>query len=100
MIPRRSFLKVVTGTGALAALGDLQFLAQLPSVSAAEAALEPRMARFRPEIEPLVRLIEEMPRERAMEEVARRVKDGLSYRELLAALLLAGVRNIQPRPVG
>ena len=100
MIPRRSFLKVVTGTGALAALGDLQFLAQLPSVSAAEAALEPRMARFRPEIEPLVRLIEEMPRERAMEEVAGRVKDGLSYRELLAALLLAGVRNIQPRPVG
>ena len=56
VIPRRSFLKVVTGTGALAALGDLRFLAQLPSVSAAEAALEPRMARFHPEIEPLVRL--------------------------------------------
>jgi hypothetical protein len=37
-------------------LGDLRFLAQLPSVSAAEAALEPRMARFHPEIEPLVRL--------------------------------------------
>ena len=57
-IARRSFLKIVTGSGALAALGDLGFLTQLPSVSAAEAALEPRLARFHPEIEPLVRLIE------------------------------------------
>ena len=58
------------------------------------------MARFHPEIEPLVRLIEEMPRNRVLEEVARRVKHGLNYRELLTALLLACVRNIQPRPVG
>ena len=100
MIPRRSFLKTVTGSGVLAALGDLGFLTQLPSVSAAEAGLEPRMARFHPEIEPLVCLIEEMPRDRVLEEVTRRVKHGLNYRELLAALLLAGVRNIQPRPVG
>jgi hypothetical protein len=28
------------------------------------------------------------------------VRRGLTYREVLAALLLAGVRNIQPRPVG
>ena len=44
--------------------------------------------------------LEETPRERLLEEVAARIKRGLSYRELLAALLLAGVRNIQPRPVG
>jgi hypothetical protein len=53
MIPRRSFLKIVSASGVLAALGDLGFLTQLPSVSAAEAALEPCMARFHPEIEPL-----------------------------------------------
>ena len=59
------------------------------------------MACLPPEIEPLVRLIEEMPRDRVLEEeVTRRVKHGLNYRELLTALLLAGVRNIQPRPVG
>ena len=34
----------------------------------------------------------------ALEEVGDRIKRGLSYRELLAALLLAGVRNVQPRP--
>ena len=79
----------VTGSGVLAALGDLGFLTQLPSVSAAEASLEPRLARFHPEIEPVVRLIEEMPRDRVLEEVTRRVKHGLNYRELLTALLLA-----------
>ena len=53
------------------------------------------MACLPPEIEPLVRLIEEMPRDRVLEEeVTRRVKHGLNYRELLTALLLAGARNI------
>ena len=28
------------------------------------------------------------------------LKDGLSYRSLLAGLFLAGIRNIKPRPVG
>src|SRR4051794_16556741 len=100
MIPRRSFLKSTAGAGALAALGDLGFLSRLPSVSAADAVVEPKMVRFHPDIEPLVRLLEETPRERVLEEVAARIKRGLSYRELIAALLLAGVRDIQPRPVG
>jgi len=100
MIPRRSFLKTVTGTGILAALGDLRFLTKLPPVSAAEAAPEPRLACFHPEIEPVVRLIEETPRDRVLAAVIRLVTHGLNYRKLLTALLLAGVRNIQPRPVG
>src|SRR5262245_45327222 len=97
---RRSFLKTAAGAGAFAALGDLGFLGKLPCVSAAEAKLEPRTVRFHPDIEPLVRLIEETPRERLLEEVAVRIRKGASYRDLLTALLLAGVRNIQPRPVG
>jgi hypothetical protein len=97
---RRAFLKTAAGTGALAALGDLGFLSQLQPVSAAEANLKPDMVRLHPEIEPLVRLLENTPRERVLEEVAGRLKRGLTYREVLAALLLAGVRNIQPRPVG
>src|SRR5216117_1779417 len=97
---RRSFLKISAGAGALAGLGDLGFLAQLRPVSAAEATLEPRMVRLHPDIEPLVRMLEDTPRERVLEEVAARLKRRLTYRELLAALLLAGVRNIQPRPVG
>src|SRR5437667_3317818 len=97
---RRHFLKTAAGTGALLGLGDLGFLSRLRPVSAAEAKLEPDIVRFNPDIEPLVRFLEDTPRERLLEEVAARIKRGLSYRDLLAALLLAGVRNIQPRPVG
>ncbi len=100
MMHRRSFLKATAGLGALAGLGDLGFLSRLPSVSAEEATMDSHMVRFHPDIEPLVRLLEETPRERVLEEVAARIERGLSYRELLAALLLAGVRDIQPRPVG
>ena len=97
---RRSFLKLAAGAGTLAGIGDLGFLANLPHVTAAEATLDPQAVRFHPEIEPLVRLLEETPRERLLEEMGRKIRNGLTYREVLAALLLAGVRNIQPRPVG
>jgi hypothetical protein len=75
-------------------------LLQLPAISRADARLDPKWVRLQPEIEPLVRLLEETPREQLLEKVAVRIKQGLNYRELLAALLLAGIRNIQPRPVG
>ncbi len=97
---RRTFLRTAVGVGSLASLGDLGFLAQLPSVSAAEAKAEPKLVRLHAEIEPLVRLLENTSREKVLEEVASRIKRGTTYREVLAALLLAGVRNIQPRPVG
>src|SRR5437868_9333780 len=95
---RQSFLKSTASASALAGLGDLGF--RLPSVSAAEAKLDSKMVRLHPEIEPLVRLLENTPRERLLEEVGHRIQHGLTYREVLAALLLAGVRNIQPRPIG
>lgn len=91
---RRDFLK--TGTAA----GALSFLARVPLVGREETGLSPEFVRFRPEIEPLVRLLEETPRETLLEEVAHRIKGGTTYREVVCALLLAGVRNIQPRPVG
>jgi hypothetical protein len=91
---------MAAGTTALAGLGDLGFLAQLQPVSAAEARLEPARVRLDPEIEPLVRLLENTPRERVLEEVGARLRRGVTYREVLTALLLAGVRNIEPRPVG
>src|SRR5437867_3827209 len=99
-LPRRSFLKTAATTGALISLGDLSFLSRLPRVSAAETKPEAKFVQFRPEIEPLVRLLEDTPRERLLEEVAARLKRGTTYREVLTALLLAGVRNISSHPVG
>jgi hypothetical protein len=99
-MPRRSFLKAAAGTGAAVGFSQFGFLSCLPQVSAAEAKLDTGLVRFSPEIEPLVRLLEDTPRERLLEEVGTRIKHGTTYREVLSALLLAGVRNIQPRPVG
>ena len=99
--PRRQFLQTAGGSGAILGLSGLeQFLAELKPVSAEEAKLDPRKVRFGDDIEPLVRLLEDTPRERVLEEVAGRIKQGAAYKQILAALLLAGVRSIQPRPVG
>jgi hypothetical protein len=97
-IHRRSFLQAAAAGGALLGAGDLGFLSRLRPVSAAEASLDAKLVRLDPSVEPTVRLLEDTPRERLVEEVAAKVKGGLSYRELLAALLLAGVRNVEPRP--
>jgi len=97
---RREFLRTGFATSALLGTGSFAFLSRLPAVSAAEAKLDKSRVSFSPDIEPLVRLLEDAPRNRVLEEVAMRVKNGLNYRDVLAALLLAGMRNIQPRPVG
>lgn len=95
---RRRFLQVATATGAAATFGGLDLLKNLPPVSAAEAKLDPQRVQLQEDIEPLVQLIEETPRGELLEEVAARIRRGTSYQEVLAALLLAGVRNVQPRP--
>ena len=95
---RRRFLSgsggALLGGPAWSALGGL-----LPG-RRAEAAVAPELVRLRPEIEPVVRWIEETPRGAIFDRAVEELKGGLPYRELLAALFLAGVRNIHPRPVG
>ncbi|HEV2294868.1 MAG TPA: hypothetical protein VGR35_13530 [Tepidisphaeraceae bacterium] len=95
---RRHLLRGSAAAGVLLGLDGLGFLPRLPMVSAAEAALSPSLVRLDSSIEPLVALLEDTPRERLLEEVAARIHKGTTYREVLTALLLAGVRNVQPRP--
>lgn len=95
---RRQFVQQSALAGMLTGIADLGFLSKLPLVSAADSKLNPNIVRLEEGIEPAVRLLEETPREKLLEAVAEKIKGGLSYREVLAALLLAGVRNIQPRP--
>ena len=52
----------------------------------ADARLDSKSVRFQPEIEPLVRLLEETPRERLLEEVAARIIRGLSYQRIAGGL--------------
>ncbi|WP_339744887.1 hypothetical protein [uncultured Rubinisphaera sp.] len=95
MSTRRSFLQTTLAAGAL---GDLAFLSGLSPVSAADLKASKNVVQLAPEIEPVVRMIEQTPRERLLEEMADRIKKGLSYAEVLAALQLAGVKNVEPRP--
>ncbi len=97
---RRRFL---TRSSALAPclLGDFSFLSGLQRVSAEDTVLPQGIVKLSAEIEPVVQLLEKTPRDRLLEEVGSRIKSGrLGYQQVLAALQLAGVRNVQPRPVG
>jgi hypothetical protein len=92
---RRQFV-----AGSLVGLGEFAFVNALPPVSAAEAKLAHHKVQLGPDIEPLVRLIEDTPREKLFDAVAAQMHHGVGYQELLTGLFLAGVRSIQPRPVG
>lgn len=95
---RRKFLEGTLAGSAWVGLGSGPLWSGLPTVSAAEAGQSTRGVRLRGEIEPIVQLLEHTPREQLLEEVASRIRQGLSYQEVVAALMLAGVRNVQPRP--
>ncbi len=95
---RRFVVQASVLAGSAAGAPALPGLMPLPTLSAADLMLDEGMVRFRPEIEPLVRLIEDTRREAIIDTVQAEIKAGRSYRELLAALFLAGIRNVQPRP--
>lgn len=51
-----------------------------------------------PSVTPLLRLLEDSPREHLPRLLVQRIRAGLRYQELLAALAWAAVRNVQPYP--
>ena len=65
----------------------------MPEAFAKDSKPRDWQVRYGPNIEPLVRLIEETPEEKCLEAVVREMKSGLSYREFMVALFLAGLRN-------
>jgi hypothetical protein len=97
---RRNFLRSASALGLGAGMGDWARLQTITPASAAAMTVGTEAVRFRPEIEPIVRWIEQTPRERILEAAVGHLKDGLPYRDLLAGLFLAGIRNIKPHPIG
>jgi hypothetical protein len=77
-ISRRDVLYGLSGT-----------LASPLLLSRADAEVTPDIVKFRPEMEPLVALIERTPREQCAEMVVEQLRSGVSYRQVLAALFLA-----------
>lgn len=95
---RREFLATSLAAGTFLGSGDLSVFRGLRPVSAAELKRSKDIVSLQSDIEPIVRLLEETPREDVLGVFAKRIQNGLSYTEVLAALQLAGVRNVEPRP--
>jgi hypothetical protein len=86
---RRRVLQTMTGAAALG-LPDVPLLGKL-GVFGAEPP--PATMRFGPDIEPIVRLIEETPRDRCIAVFLDQLRHGLPYRRFLAAVFFAGIRR-------
>ncbi|MFN0051049.1 MAG: hypothetical protein ACKV0T_02600 [Planctomycetales bacterium] len=97
---RRTFLRATAGAGLWGPLAAGWGLKDSAIQAADETGLPPDMVALHPDIEPLVRRIETTPREKCVEMLAAQLHGGASYRELLAALFLAGIRNVNPQPPG
>lgn len=93
-LPRRRFLQA-SAVGSIAC--GLPWNA-LPKVSAQDVQGKNLSVQFAADVEPLVRLLETTPRADVIDVCIRKIQSGLSYQQLLAALQLAGIRNVQPRP--
>jgi hypothetical protein len=95
---RRHFLQSASAAGSLGVLGA-GWLGQVPSLSAEETKPNPNAVQFTADIEPLVQLLENTSQDKVLEEVASRIKQGkVNYQQVVTALQLAGIRNVQPRP--
>jgi hypothetical protein len=87
---RRHFLRV--GSAAIG-LGGIRALWRAGAVSAAEAAVTPDLVQWRPEILPLVKLIELTPRAQCVEMLGTQLRKGVPFRELMAATFLHALRH-------
>jgi hypothetical protein len=93
---RRRFVSHTAAAGT--ALGALGGASWLPRLAAADTSLPAGAVQFNPTVEPLVRLLETTTRERILPVVVEQIRGGTPYRDLLAAVFLAAIRNVQPRP--
>jgi hypothetical protein len=89
---RRSFLKGSTTAAGLLGLGGRGTLATSAAASVPAAPAIPELIPVHADIEPIVRLIRDTPRERIVAVMIEQVRQGLSYRHFLAANFLAAIR--------
>ena len=100
MPTRREFLKTSAGAGMLLGCATPVALGALAPNARKDAQVTPDLVRFTPDVEPIVRLIEETPREKCFDMMVEQLRQGLPYRNFLAALFLAGIRDVRPHPLG
>jgi hypothetical protein len=89
---RRRFIQTIAGTATLG-LTDVAMLERLRAF-ADETSPVPATVQFGPDIEPIVRLIEETPRADCVRILIEQLQKGLPYRRLLAGVFFAGIRRL------
>jgi hypothetical protein len=97
---RRELLRNLAGIGVVGACDAWRPADLLHRLRAADRTGPADLVPLEPDLEPLVRRIEETPREKCFEMITAELHGGLTYRRFLAALFLAGVRNVNPWPPG
>ena len=86
---RRRFLKATASMATMC----LANRPELSSLIAFGGEQPPARLRFGPDIEPIVRLLEETPRDQCVRVFVGELRRGLPYRRFLAASLFAGIRR-------
>lgn len=89
-VTRRHFIEM--SASAVGGLGNWAALLPFSPVTAAETNVTADLVRFSPEIEPVVKLIEETPRAKTISAMVEQLRKGLPYRHFLAGLYMAAVR--------
>lgn len=91
MINRRRFLRLTAGTAV--GIGSLGGFPPFSPLTAAEAAVTPDLVRMRPEIVPLLKLIETTPRDQCVAMLAGQLRQDVPFRELMAAAFFHAMRH-------
>ena len=80
-VMRRDWLRTAATGGTILGLGDISFLAKLPSVLAAETRRVPGAVQIKPDMSRSFNSLRTPRAEPLLEEVSSRIRRGLSYRE-------------------
>ncbi len=92
---RRQFLHAGATADTVFGLGEWAGLLPLSPANADEAKVTPDLVRFGPDLEPIVKLIEDTPREKCVAMMVEQLRKGVPYRIFMAALY-----HIQTNQVG
>ena len=98
-LDRRGFLATSAAASAVPLLPDLGFLASVSRAAAADTRIDPNQVRPSPSIGRLIKLIRTTPRDRCVPVFIEQLRSGLSYQDLLSALLLATIEHGDPHQV-
>src|SRR5436190_1631358 len=90
---RRRFLRTIAGTASLG-LADVTSLAGLRAFADEKPGAAATTVRFGPDLEPVIRLIEDTPQSECVRVLIERLRAGLPYRRLLAGVFFAGIRRL------